>query len=167
MNTEFIVSMIGTDRSGLIKQCMQATQDLEGLWLSSRFSNLDGQLAALIKLSVAEQNVQQLQQFFSALPDLTVQFSPSCGTVNSHETTLKLNIEARDRFGLINQITERLLSLGVIITDMKCNRISVIEIGGSLLSADITLHLPAETTPEQVLNKLDNLGDNAVVNVID
>ncbi len=167
MNTEFIVSLIGADRTGLIKQLIQKTHDLKGQWLSSKFSTLEGRFAALIKLSVPERHEQQLKDFFCSQDELTAQFNPAKETLSSHETTLKLNIEASDRFGLINEITDRLLSLGIIITHMKCNRIAVIDIGGSLLSTDITLNLPAETQPQEVINKLEKLADHAVITIIE
>ena len=167
MNSEFIVSLLGADRSGLIKHFMQATHDHNGQWLTSKFSNLEDQFAALIKISVPLENAQALQDWFFSQPGLTVIFNPANETLNHGQNLLKLNIEARDRFGLINQITDELLSLGVIITQMNCNRISVIEIGGSLLSIDLHLALPADMQPQELLSKLESQDDETVISIVE
>ena len=79
--------------------------------------------------------------------------------------SLTLKLEARDRLGLINSITEQLDSLGIEIKQMTCRRISVIEIGGNLLSININLILPNELSEAELSNKLEAVSEHIVVHI--
>jgi glycine cleavage system regulatory protein len=163
MNVEFIMSLLGADCEGLIRQLDQQTRDHGGHWLDSKFSQLDGQFSGLIRVSVAESRAGALREFFAAQPGLTVQFSMPAEMAAEQSRNLKLKIEARDKLGLINRITEHLLPLGVNITQLECRRISVIEAGSNMLSIDMELDIPATLEDAALVDSLDALEESMVV----
>jgi glycine cleavage system regulatory protein len=163
MNVEFIVSLLGDDRKGLIPFLEEHTHEHRGQWRASKFSQLSGQFAAVIRINVPQEHEQSLKAFFSAQQDMAVRFGQVKKVIEESGKALKLNIEAKDQHGLINKITHRLDSLGVAITHLECRHIAVIDIGGSLLSIDISINLPENLSETALIGELESLGEHLVV----
>lgn len=165
MNVEFIVSLLGDDREGLIPHLEQNTHNHQGQWLANKFSQIDGQFAALIKVSVPAQNEQTLKAFFNQQSGMTARFSPVPETTSDKGAALTLNIEATDQLGIINKITQQLESLGVTIDHLECRRISIIEIGASLLSIEAHIQLAQDLSPDELKRRLNDWGERFAIKV--
>ena len=52
MNTQFMATIAGEDRPDLLKILAAKTHALEGRWLNSKISRLEGQIAGIIKIDI-------------------------------------------------------------------------------------------------------------------
>ncbi|MBQ1784996.1 MAG: hypothetical protein II007_15255 [Gammaproteobacteria bacterium] len=163
MNTIVIVSLVARDQPGLIQELALACQERHALWLDTRVAHLDGQLAALIRISAPEERMEEIKQLFGARSDLTASFNaPSC-EVAAERHSLKLRVDATDRPGIVNDITRLLDDQGVVLSNMASRCVAVTGIEGTLFTAELDLMLPANIAAGDLTAELEALGGNLVV----
>ena len=165
MNTTFIVSLAGKSRPGLLQDLAHFTHEHGGKWLSSKVSHLEGHLAAILKIELPEAQLEAVQNQFKAQANMSVQFDLVNDVLATPASQIRLVIDAKDRLGLIKEITNTLDEQNVTVIEMECARLNVTGLGTSVFTANLELGLPEGCQSNDVIDNLKSLGDDIVVKV--
>ncbi len=166
MNTTFIVNFIGKASPATIKELTAITHENGGKWLISKVNFIEDQVAAVIKVNLPKENEQAVKQAFSDYKGLIVQFVDSTAALHDKNEIFNLRIDANDRAGIVNEITQVLDDQGIHIVDMDCHRVFVAGGGGvssSLFSAQVAVQIPTQVGIEDITNELESLSEDTRV----
>ncbi len=166
MNSQFIISVIGPDLPGILKQLTEVTHDRGGRWMNSKISNMDGRFMALIKIDVPREEQNGLQSALQQLEEVEVTIHPLSppprhGTVNA-----AFRIDAQDQPGLLNDISQLMASHSINIEQLESHRLGVSDTGQNLFTAKLQVTLPTELDPASLARELEALNDHIVVHPI-
>tara|TARA_R110001583_G_scaffold6618_1_gene33522 strand:+ start:27210 stop:27710 length:501 start_codon:yes stop_codon:yes gene_type:complete len=162
MNIQLMATVSGSNQNDLIKVLSDKTHELGGIWLNSKISHIDNYVAGLIKIEIDEVNVDKLISQFKAL-DINVEFA-NLGTV-SHEksTPLELNIDGKDRPGLVHHITQVLSDNSIRVDNMECNRIGVSAIGATLFTSHFKIVVDEQFNKNALVSSLQEIADDLII----
>lgn len=167
MSATFIVSLAGVSKPGLLQELAHYTHEHGGKWLSSKVSHLEGHIAAIIKVEVPKVEVEAVQKQFNAQPGLSVQFDEVNPHAEQTDHSLNLVVDAKDRPGLVKEITNVLDEQDVTVVDMECYRLNVTGLGASVFTANMKLNLPDGCDKEDVMADIEDLSEDMVVKTAD
>lgn len=166
MKTSFIVNFIGTASPSTIKRLSAITHENGGKWLISKVNFIDNQVAGVIKVEMPAVNADVVKNAFSNAENLVSQITDSDDSLHDSNEVFSLRVDAGDRAGIVNEITQVLDSQGISILDMDCHRVFLAGGGGvssSLFTAELALKLPAEVQVEDVRKELESLSEDTRV----
>lgn len=160
MSTQFIITVTGTESSGLVKQLAEKTHLNGGKWLNSKIMHLEGLFAGIIKIDIPDNAAQTLKSELQAMKGLQIVFAEPDVMEKVPSSRLNLNIEATDRPGIISDITHLLVDNGVSVENMECHRFNVSSISGTVFSANLVLSVPLDMDSKSLVEELEALGDD-------
>lgn len=166
MNTTFIVNFVGKASPSTIKQLAATTHDNDGKWLISKVNFIENQVAAVIKIELPKENEEFVKNAFREIPDLLVQFVDADSSTHNKDEIYQLRLDANDRAGVVNEITQVLDSQGIHILDMDCQRVFIAGGGGvsnSLFTANLAIRLPQNVDIDDVTKELESLSEDTRV----
>ena len=167
MQVSLVITILGPDRSGLVKSLSETLNRFQGNWTESRMSNLAGKFAGILQVSVPEDQVGELTTALQALQSDGLQISIE--KVERVKTTpskvLSLELLGQDRPGIIRDITEQLARLNVNIEELESQAKEASMSGGTLFCAQLKLGLPENVTTEAVQDSLESMSDQFMVDI--
>ncbi|WP_413700097.1 glycine cleavage system protein R [Psychromonas sp. KJ10-10] len=162
MNIQIMVTVSGSNQSDLIKILSDQTHELGGIWLNSKISHIDNYVAGLIKIEIDADNAETLITQFKAL-GINVD-SVNLGTVTHEKSTpLDLNIDGKDRPGLVRHITQVLSDNSIRVDNMECNRIGVSAIGATLFTSHFKIVVDEQFNKSAVVEALQEIDDDLII----
>lgn len=162
MNIQMMVTVSGSNQSDLIKILSDQTHELGGIWLNSKISHIDDYVAGLIKIEIDADNAETLLSQFKAL-GINVE-SVNLGTVTHEKSTrLDLNIDGKDRPGLVRHITQVLSDNSVRVDNMECNRIGVSAIGATLFTSHFKIVVDEQFNKDVLVAALQEIDDDLII----
>ncbi|MBU2713209.1 glycine cleavage system protein R [Zooshikella harenae] len=166
MKKRFILTLMGPESPGLIRLLAEKTHARQGVWLKSKISHLEGQCAGIIKVEVDEGQAEPLQTELTNITDLYAVISEVQPPLPVDIKRLQLTVEADDRPGFINDISNILESCGASISNMECHRFAVTELGRSVFKADFNLKVPTDIDQDSLVAELEALNVRVVANIL-
>jgi glycine cleavage system transcriptional repressor len=156
---QFVISVFGADRPGIIAEVTGALAAVGANLEDSTMSVLRGRLAMMIVAS-AQASEQQLQQAVQGLDTAHLQVSARLLEQLDHaeETPAQryiLSVHGADQLGIVSAITGVMAAAGGNITDLSTRLLPPGQPGGDplyVLVADVDL--PAQADPQQVDREL-------------
>jgi glycine cleavage system regulatory protein len=166
MQSSLIITILGTDRSGLVKSLSEVVKDHKGNWQESRMVRMDGQFTGLAHVSIDTEHANALSQALAALQsdDLQVLIKQSKSTLASTKT-LSLELLGSDRQGIIHDITQQLSALNVNIEKLQSEQRIAPMSNETLFYAEIELGLPEGVTEADIQNVFEEISDSLMVDV--
>ncbi|KAB2824443.1 transcriptional regulator [Aliivibrio sp. S4TY2] len=165
MKSVFIAAFVGISSPDLIKRLASVTHEEGGKWLVSKVHYLDAHISAVIKIEVPTSRKKAVQDYFSSQDDLIVTFSDALETIVEHQHT-RLKVDAEDRAGIVNDISNILQKESVELIDMDSHRIGVPANGSSVFTATLSLKLPISANINDLAAEIEALSEDMVVTVI-
>ncbi len=168
MQASLIISILGPDKSGLVKSLSETLNRFQGNWTESRMSHLAGMFAGLLLVSIPTDQVSELTSALEALQSdgLHIHVERSDEIQTSKATTmLSLDLLGQDRPGIIQDITEQLAHLNVNIEELESHIKEASMSGGVLFYAQLKLGLPEGVSPDAVQDALESMSDQFMVDI--
>ncbi len=166
MQVSLVISILGPDKSGLVKSLSETLNRFQGNWTESRMSHLAGMFAGLLLVSIPSDQVSELTSALEALQSDGLQIrAERSDQVQSNTTMLSLDLLGQDRPGIIQDITEQLAHLNVNIEELKSQIKEASMSGGVLFYAQLKLGLPEGVSPEVVQDALESMSDQFMVDI--
>lgn len=167
MKSVFISTITGPDSLGIIKSLAEVTRSVGGEWITSKVMKLDGQFAALMKVSIEEENENRLnEELVKHFPELTFVNAAVLSQTQKPSKIVNLEIDCKDRPGLTKDINNILSSLDLIVENMEFNRVHVSTIGEAVFSAKLALAVSEETDSEALAEEIESFSEDLRVNVV-
>ncbi|MEI6893453.1 MAG: ACT domain-containing protein [Colwellia sp.] len=164
MTVSFIVSFAGMDSPNLLQGLAKYTHELDGVWVNSKFSYLEGHVAANIKVSIANEKAIELKAHFMAQPGLVTKIVEYYGQCPTPKTPTKLNVKAKDRPGLVTAMTAIIKQQDAELLHIETHRLEVQPLGDNIFIADLVVNIPEGSTTEDLISALETLDDSIKIN---
>ncbi|MFC5077386.1 hypothetical protein VTH8203_01300 [Vibrio thalassae] len=165
-SSTFIVNFVGQASPTTIKNLASVTHENGGKWLVSKVNFVEDHVAAVIKVELPTENAQAVKRAFSEQQGLLVQITDTAEHRHDQEKVFQLRLDANDRAGIVNEITQFLDGQDIRILDMDCHRVFIAGgggIGSSLFTATMALKIPAEMQIKDVASELESLSEDTRV----
>ena len=165
MKSVFIAAFVGISSPDLIKRLASVTHEEGGKWLVSKINYLDAHISAVIKIDVPTAHKKAVQDYFASQDDLLFTFTDALETIIESQYT-QLKVDAEDRAGIVNDISNILQKESVELIDMDSHRIGVPANGTSVFTATLSLKLPISANINDLAAEIEALSNDMVVTII-
>ena len=166
MNVQIMVTVNGSNQADLVKVLSEKTHALGGKWLNSKISHIDDYFAGLIKVEIGSTHVERLIADFKSLA-INVE-AAVLGPVTQHKLAhLDLNIDAKDRPGLVHDISQVLSENSIRVENMECHRLGLADISGTVFTSKFKIAVADNFNKEQLINSLQEISKDLVIDLSD
>jgi len=167
MLQQWILTVLGPDRPGLVEELAGTIRECGGSWNESSFQELHGQFAGLVDVTIPEENETKLQEAlggFAALTGLQVLSAPG----NVKETTGRewmFECVGQDRPGIVLAVSDVFKSLGINVDRMHTTVESAPMSGETLFRASFHVRVPEQVDFQSLESSLAEIGDELMLDV--
>lgn len=149
MQRVFITTIVGDDRPDIINALAKITRSMGGEWIKSKVTRLDGQFAAIMKVSIDESQKTKLNEaLVQAFADLSFSHAPVREVHAENTTILDLVLDCDDRPSLTKEITRVLFDLNLRPENLEVSRLPVYQMGETVYSAKMRVGVPESLSRE-------------------
>ena len=147
MTTSLVLTVIGSDRPGIVNLLSDVAQRFGANWAGSRMASLAGQFAGIVHFEVPDQNAEPLAGALRGLVSSGLHIVIAIGDSSAApagQRIVRLELVGNDRPGIVRDLSGRLARRGVSIEELHT------EVVSAAMSAQRTaspLAMPAIVTP--------------------
>jgi glycine cleavage system regulatory protein len=170
MSTHLVLTIIGSDKPGLVESISEVVVDHGGNWSESRMARLGGQFAGILLCTVPTHRSESLGESLRALEaeGLRVVVEPAQPatepTTNAgHE--LRLGLVGNDRPGIIKEISQALAERSVNVEELHTEISSAPMSGDILFKADLRLRVPEGTSHDDLRGAIEEIAHDLMVDI--
>lgn len=164
-----VLTVVGDDRSDLVDALSHAIAGHGGNWEKSHVSRLEGKLAGILMVTVAEENARGLIDALDSLEtrgllEVVVEESEPAAPP-SDSVHLSLEIVGRDHPGIISKVSHALAERAVVLEELVTETTSAPMAGETLFKASASLQVPVGTSIDELVERLEALAHELVVDI--
>jgi glycine cleavage system regulatory protein len=164
----FVLSVIGTDRKGLVQAIAEKIGAVGGNWEESRMARLAGQFAGILLVTVdagkSDALVGSLRELESTGLVITVRPSEP-PTIEPSSVHVQLSLTANDRPGIIRDVTKILSEQHCNVEELETEVVPAPMSNEPMFKARATLRAPAATSLADLRAKLEALGSELMLDL--
>lgn len=169
MLATLVMTVIGTDRPGLVQMVAARVADHGGNWLESRMCRLGGQFAGILRVEVAKDRRDQLVNALRTLEvdglRVIIHAEGSAGLPGSSGQLVRVEIVGNDRPGILRSVSGVFAAHGLNVEELASERVSAPMGGGTLFQARATVAVPATVKISNVRADLEKIATDLMVDV--
>ncbi len=163
---QLVITIVGADRPGIVESLAAVVADHDGNWLSSSLSNLAGQFAGIIEVSVSDEQRDTLAAAMGELPGLHVHSVVGDEPTEVGELPMaELEVVGVDHPGIVKRLTEVLKEGGVNLLQFASWTEPAPNSGEELFRAVAEFELPETVDMEALKVKLEALAEDLAVDI--
>lgn len=167
MRTSLVLTVIGTDRPGIVEQLSDQVLAAGANWEESSMARLAGKFAGVLRVSVDAERADRLATGLRTLAadDLTVVVERSGDIDVGRFRALSLDLVGSDRPGIVRDISHVLARHGVNIEELETAVTSAAMSGEPVFRARARVRLPDSTNINDIRAVLEAMADNLMVDL--
>lgn len=169
MRTSLVITAIGPDRPGIVKELSQVAQRFDANWDQSRMASLAGQFAGMALFEVDGEKADALAAAFRELSasGLTIAIATGQAAPKAVEPRrrLKLDLVGHDRPGIVRELSESVARLGVSIDELHTQVTDAAMSGEALFKMKALLVVPDVVGTAELRKALEALADEMMVDL--
>lgn len=162
---QLVLTIIGKDKAGLVKQLAKVINEHHGNWMASNLSHLAGYFAGIVQIEVAEPYLANLTNALQQLQDLDIKVQHGEQTELDKNQQLRFVVTGNDRQGIVQELSSILSHKGANIVAFESNKQSAPNWGVPLFHAEATVQLPAGLHRDEVTQALEAIATDIVVDL--
>jgi len=170
MDKNLVITLIGKDNIGIVNHVTNIILTSHGNITESKMARLGGEFTMLMLISVAEDNLSQLEQAISALQKEGYQLFYK---ETEKDTTEKFSgwlpyeivVTGADHEGIINHVTAQLSDSGMNIESIDTRTSPAPMSGTALFTMTAVVLAPPQKTLHTWAEKLDEVADEMNVDI--
>jgi glycine cleavage system regulatory protein len=162
-----VLTVIGSDRPGLVELVSRIVAGHGGNWLESRMSRLGGQFAGIIRVELPPSAEPALAHDLAELSSqgLTVVCRSGGDSLPSARRFAALDLVGLDRPGIVRDISQALARTGANVEELTTSCESAPMSGEPLFKAAIKISLPEGCDIAAIRRELEEIAANLLVDV--
>ncbi len=166
MQTNVILTVIGSDRPGLTGALAQAVLSAGGNWLESHLSRLGGKYVGSVLVELPADALGALRSAVAAVDavGLKVDIVEADGAAPVGQPLL-LSVVGQDRLGIVREVTTALAALHVNIEELETHTEESPWSGGLLFKAELSVLLPPGIAHADVQAALEAISAEIMVDI--
>jgi methionyl-tRNA formyltransferase len=166
--TSLVVSIVGTDRHGIVSSLADRAQRYGANWAASRMTRLAGEFAGMVHFEVPRENADALANALRALESsgLQVVISKSDGAkVSDALKSVELELVGDDRVGIVSSLTRILAERGISIESIHTEIVRSGVSGKQTFKIGAHLLVPAKLSVADLRKELGPLAHEMMVDI--
>lgn len=167
MTSYLVLTVIGDDKPGLVESLAKTISAHSGNWLESNMSQLAGKFAGILKVSVADENCDELIKALKSMPNglkLIIEHAAVPQTIGA-PVTVEISLVANDRPGIIKEISQALAGMSINVESLATTCTPAPMTSSELFNAKATLNIPPSLELDHVKQELEKLADDMIVEI--
>jgi glycine cleavage system regulatory protein len=171
MRTYLIMTILGSDRPGLVNSLAETVARHGGNWLECRMTRLAGQFAGIVRVECPQEHVDALLHELQcpsgdpAHAGLTVQAARESIEPPRSQRTIEVEVVGNDRPGIVRELTAAVAIAGGNIEELATNLESAPMSGHPMFRAKGTISIPESVAIANITTAIENLGSDLSVDV--
>ena len=163
-----VVTAIGTDRPGIVRQLSERAQGFGANWAGSRMANLSGQFAGIVHFEVPADKADALTEALLGLEassGLRIVIAKSIvPPVVAGRRVVLLELVGPDRPGIVREMSRSLADRGVSIEELHTEIVSA-DSAGHTFKVRALLMVPEKMTNPELQRGLESLASEMSVDI--
>lgn len=163
---DVILTLLGTDRPGLVEALADTVARLEGNWLESRMAHLGGKFAGILRAQVPADRLPDLRDALDRLTgdDLRIAIeSEEPAPPSRAERTLELELVGLDRPGIVRDISRVLVGNRANVEEITTDCSSAPMSGEMLFRARVRAAVPSDADLSRLRSDLERVATDLMV----
>lgn len=161
-----VLTVIGTDRPGLVDTLSAAIAGADGNWHQSHMARLSGHFAGIVEVTVDPARESALRGALRAIDGLSINVTETDPDPSSEAPRVaRLTFMGQDRPGLVAAISRVLAQAGVNVDELETRTVPSPETGVPLFEAEAEVHLPAQLDAAALRGELEAVARDLMVDV--
>ncbi len=162
-----VLTLIGTDRPGLVELISRIVAGHGGNWLESRMNRLGGQFAGIVRIEIPPAAETALDRDLAALSaqGITVVCRSSGSEPQSPLRFAAIDLIGHDRPGIVRDISQALARAGANVEELVTSCESAAMSGEPLFKAAIKISLPDRCEVAGIRRELEQIAANLLVDI--
>ena len=167
MQSYLIMTVLGSDRPGLVRSLADTVARHGGNWLESRMARLAGQFAGIVRIECPSANADALllELQTPGIPGLTIQAARESVVEPSHRRTLNVEVVGNDRPGIVRELTSAIAGAGGNVEELTTGLESAPMSGHPMFRAKGVISIPENAGAEVLITAIESLGGDLTVDV--
>ncbi len=167
MKSYLVMTVLGTDRPGLVSSLADTVASHGGNWLESRMARLAGQFAGIIRIECAPDTMDGLIQELQAPGNsgLTITAVREEEEEPADRRTLIVDVVGNDRPGIVRELSAAVADAGGNIEELTTGLESAPMSGHPMFRAHGVVSIPENTRTEVLIAAIECLGGDLTVDV--
>ncbi|MDG1893717.1 MAG: ACT domain-containing protein [Fuerstiella sp.] len=162
-----VVTLVGSDRPGLVGSVSDVVQKHNGNWLESRMARLAGQFAGIVLIEVPETDTEALIGGLNLLSNQGLKVVTELDTTRVADASAgrewSVDVVGNDRPGIVRELTRVLASHDVNVEELTTECIDAPHGGGHIFKAQAQLRLPEGLTTDLLQDELERLATDLMI----
>lgn len=163
----FVLTFIGDDRPGFVREIAHVIANGGGNWLESRMCRLDGKFAGLARISVGEADFESLKktllEFTGDRFALTIEDAEE--GIRENLRRYELDILGNDRTGILHEVTSALATNAINLGEVTSNVFPATMTGTPMFSCRATIEVGEDTDLGAMDARLAEIADELGVDI--
>jgi len=167
MNTSLVLTLLGPDRTGLVRSVADAVSDHGGSWQESRMARLAGQFAGILRVECPAANRDAMERELATLESrgLKITVMEDDHTAQLKGETLTIDLTGHDEPGIVKRVASVLADLGVNVEELDTSLESAPMAGHLLFRTRGKVRLPDSLNLAELIEALEKVGADLTVDV--
>lgn len=168
MPAHLVVTVIASDKPGIVERLAQTIAAAGASWLESRMTRLAGEFAGIVWVSVPDEQALALAAALEALAASGMQVHVKSSALPETEPRgriLHFELTGADRPGIVREISLVFARLAVNVHELETTVESGAMSGEPLFRANALLAVPDAVTPEALTEELEKIAQDLMVDV--
>lgn len=162
---QLLVSLVGSDREGLVQEISTVVAEHDGNWLESQLARLGGSFAGVALVDVPDERIDEFTGAAEALTDLQVRVTPAGEDQSGPSTPVVVHLVGNDRHGIVREITRALATQKISIDEMTTSTRPAPMADTTLFEATARLRVPQHVAMADVRRALEAVAADLMVDL--
>ncbi len=168
MTTSLVLTVIGSDRPGIVNLLSDVAQRFGANWAGSRMASLAGQFAGIVHFEVPDQHAESLAGALRKLDSsglhIVIAMGDSSAASAGHRI-VRLELVGNDRPGIVRDLSGSLARRGVSIEELHTEVVSAAMSADQLFKVKALLAVPMALADDDLKRELEALATEMMVDV--
>ena len=163
---DVVLTIVGSDRPGLVEAVAEAVARAGGNWLESRMAHLGGKFAGILRVQAAGDAIPRLVAAIEDLSHADLKVTVERGEVAASigpQRALELDLVGLDRPGIVRDISGVLARHGANIEELVTDSSSAPMSGELLFRAHMRLNVPSAADLDRLRSELERFATDLMV----
>lgn len=167
MPVELVLSIIATDRSGLVKDVSEVVAAHSGNWIDSSMARLGGEFAGIVRVSLPDGAVPEFEAALAGLAadDIAVSVRRSEPTEPPKGHRARLELTGGDHPGIIHKISTALSDHNISFEGLETEVYPGSMTGGLMFSARADIVVPDKVSGDALRDELEDIAGDLMVEI--
>lgn len=164
--TTLVLTVIGDDRSGIVKALAEVVAGHDGNWERSQMAELAGAFAGIVVVNLPDERAAAFTATVEALPDLTITVHDAdASAAVEPDSRITVELLGNDRPGLVRELSAVFTEHGLSIEELETGTYDAPMAGGRLFEALLVVPVVPGTDAAALRADLEKLAMELMVDI--